>query len=209
MSVTVRLRSGDETLQADLYGALPATRAAILVHGASWDASGWRDIAPRFVARGVPALALNLRGYDGSTGKTNRWSDDPPPWSPIVDLAAAKALLRERGASEIALVGASMGGYAVLASSFDGDVECVVSVSAPVQETPPALTGRVTGRKLFVCANEDTLGAAPHVLRAFEVATYPKTLLMFGGKEHARGIFAAPYGDEAVSAIVEFVARGL
>jgi pimeloyl-ACP methyl ester carboxylesterase len=207
--VTVRIASGAETLQADLYGELPARRAVILVHGASFDASGWREIAPRFAARGVPALALNLRGYDGSSGKTNRWSDDPPPWSPIVDLAAAKVVLRERGASEIALVGSSMGGYAVLASSFEGDVECVVSVSAPVQETPSALTGRVTGRKLFVCANGDTLGAAPHVLRAFEEAAEPKTLVMFGGKEHSRGMFAAPYGDEAIAAIVDFVARGL
>jgi pimeloyl-ACP methyl ester carboxylesterase len=205
----MRISSGDEVLQADLYGDLPARRAVILVHGHSWDASGWREIAPLFVARGVPVLALNLRGYDGSTGKTNRWSDDPPPWSPIVDLAAAKAVLRERGVREIALVGASMGGHAVLASSFDRDVESVVSISAPVQETPYDLFGRITGRKLFVCANEDTLGAAPHVLRCFDACATPKALLMFGGKEHARGMFAAPYGEEAVAAFVEFVARGV
>lgn len=205
----MRISSDAETLQADLYGELPARRAVILVHGASFDASAWRDIAPRFVARGVPALALNLRGYDGSSGKTNRWSDDPPPWSPVVDLAAAKALLRERGASEIALVGTSMGGHAVLASSFEADVECVVSISAPVQATPDELVRNVSGRKLFVCASADTLGAAPHVLRAFDVATEPKTLLMFGGKEHSRGMFAAPYGEEAIGAIVEFVTRGV
>lgn len=207
MAVTVRIRSGDETLQADLYGTLPATRAVILVHGSGWDASGWRDIAPRFVERGVPALALNLRGYDGSTGTTGAWAP-PSPWSPVLDLRAAKELLRERGAGEIALAGASMGGHAVLASSFEADVECVVSISAPVQETPDELTRRVTGRKLFVCADGDALGAGPHVLRAFSVAAHPKTLLMFGGKEHSRGMFAAPYGDEAVAAIVDFVVRG-
>ncbi|HEY6960034.1 MAG TPA: alpha/beta fold hydrolase [Candidatus Limnocylindria bacterium] len=208
MAVTVRITSGDETLQADLYGELPASRAVILVHGSGWDGSGWRDIAPRFAARGVPALTLNLRGYDGSTGTTNAWAP-PAPWSPVIDLRAAKALLRERGAAEIALVGASMGGHAVLASSFDADVECVVSVSAPVQDTPDELTRRVTGRKLFVCADEDSLGAGQHVLRAFTVASHPKTLLMFGGKEHSRGMFAAPYGDEAITAIVDFVTRGL
>ncbi len=208
MPVTTRIASDAETLQADLYGELPARRAVVLVHGSGWDASGWRDIAPRFVARGVTALAVNLRGYDGSTGGTNRW-EAPAPWSPVIDLRAAKELLRERGASEIALVGASMGGHAVLASSFDADVECVVSISAPVQETPDELSRKITGRKLFVCANGDTLGAAPYVLRAFEVARGPKTLLMFGGKEHSRGMFAAPYGDEAIGAIVDFVARGL
>jgi pimeloyl-ACP methyl ester carboxylesterase len=208
VSRTLRIASGAETLQADLYGELPAKRAVVLVHGRDWDASGWRDIAPRFVARGVPALALNMRGYDGSTGKTDEYAP-PAPWSPTVDLAAAKKLLRDQGATEIALVGCSMGGHAVLASSFDGDIESVVSVSAPVLETPDALSRRIAGRKLFICANEDPSGAWGHVLRAFDAVSHPKTLLAFGGKEHSRGMFAAPYGGDALRAIVDFVAAGL
>ena len=208
MPETVRIASEGETLLGDLYGDLPSRRAAILVHGGTWDASGWRDVAPLFVARGVPALALNLRGYDGSSGKTHEYAP-PAPWSPVTDLRAAKALLRERGARDIALVGASMGGHAILASSFDADVECIVSVSAPVVAVPDELSRRITGRKLFVCADRDTLGAAPHVLHAFDVVATPKTLLMFGGQEHARGMFAAPYGPEALGAIADFVARGI
>lgn len=203
---TVRIASEGETLQADLYGALPSRRAVILVHGQQWDASGWRDVAQRLVAEGVPALALNLRGYDGSTGKTNDFAP-PAPWSPIADLRAAKALLRERGTQEIALVGASMGGHAILASSFEADVECIVSVSAPVVAVPDELSRRITGRKLFVCADGDS--AAPHVLHSFDVVSKPKTLLMFGGKEHSRAMFAAPYGGEAIEAIIDFVARGI
>ena len=204
----MRIASDAETLQADLYGTLPARRAAILVHGRDWDASGWRQIAPRFVERGVAALALNLRGHDGSTGKSDEFAP-PRPWSPATDLRAAKALLREAGAREIALVGCSLGGHAVLASSFEGDIECVVAVSAPVVETPDELSRKIGGRKLFVCADEDTTGAMPHVMRAFAAAADPKQLLVFGGKEHSRGMFAAPYGGDAVRAIVDFVARGL
>ncbi len=196
---TVRLESGTDTLQADLYGTLPASRAVILCHGQSWDATGWRDLAPKFVARGVPALALNFRGYDGSTGKTTSESTVP-------DVGAAKAWLKGAGAREIALVGASMGGHAVLGSSFERDVECVVSISAPVQAVDDALSRKVSGRKLFICANEDTYGAAPHVLRTFEVCDGPKTLLMFGGKEHSVGMFHAPYGPEVVAAMLDFVA---
>src|SRR5687767_11277846 len=58
---TVAVTSDGETLLGDLYGTLPARRAAILVHGKSWDASGWREVAPLFAERDVPALALNLR----------------------------------------------------------------------------------------------------------------------------------------------------
>lgn len=205
MPETVRVSSESETLLGDLYGDLPSRRAAILVHGRDWDASGWRDVAQGFVARGVAAFALNLRGYDGSSGKTSEFAP-PAEWSPVADLRAAKALLRDRGAREIALVGASMGGHAVLASSFEADVECIVSVSAPVVAVPDELSRRISGRKLFVCADGDS--AAPHVLRCFDVASKPKTLLMFGGSEHSRGMFAAPYGVEAIAAIIDFVARG-
>jgi len=203
---TVRIGSEGETLLADLYGGLPSRRAAILVHGQQWDASGWRDVAQEIAARGVATLALNLRGYDGSTGKTNDYAP-PAPWSPVADLRAAKALLVGRGAAEIALVGASMGGHAILASSFEADVESIVSVSAPVVAVPDELSRRITGRKLFVCADGDS--AAAHVRRCFDVTSTPKTLLMFGGKEHSRAMFAAPYGSEATKAIVDFVVRGI
>src|SRR3989442_15319430 len=97
------LSSEGETLQADLYGRLPAARVAILVHGMNWDASGWRDAAPIFVARGVPALAANLRGYAGASGTTNRYRPDKP-WPPAADLRAATAAPCSRGARAAALV---------------------------------------------------------------------------------------------------------
>jgi len=196
---TVELKSEGETLRADLYGVLPAKRAVILCHGQSWEASGWRDIAPRFVARGVPALAINFRGYGGSTGKTGKWTT-------VTDLASAKAWLKEQGAREIALVGTSMGGHAVLGSSFDRDVECVVSISAPVEPVEDALSKKVSGRKLFICANEDSYGAAPHVLRSFDVCEPPKMLLMVAGTEHSRGLLSGPYGEEVIASTLDFVA---
>jgi pimeloyl-ACP methyl ester carboxylesterase len=199
MPAAIELKSDGETLRADLYGALPAARAVILCHGQSWDASGWRDIAPRFVARGVPALALSFRGFGGSTGKTGKWTT-------VTDLAAAKVWLKQAGAKEIALVGASMGGHAVLGGSFDGDIESVVSISAPVEAIDDALSKKVTGRKLFICANEDSYGAAPHVLQTFDVCDAPKMLLMVAGAEHSRALLSGPYGEEVIASTLDFVA---
>ena len=195
----VELKSETDTLKADLYGTLPSSRAAVLCHGQSWDASGWREIATQLARRGVPALALNFRGYGGSTGKTI-------PASTVADVHAAKLWLRAAGVQELALVGASMGGHAVLGSSFERDVEFVVSISAPVEPVDDALSRKVSGRKLFICANEDSMGAAPHVLRTFELCDRPKTLLLFGAKEHSIGMFHAPYGGEVIAAILDFVA---
>src|SRR5207253_10087875 len=99
------LSSEGETIQADLYGRLPAARVVILVHGMNWDASGWRDAAALFVASGVPALAVNLRGYGGSSGKTNRYRPGKP-WAPVAELRAAEAALRRRRRQGNALGGA-------------------------------------------------------------------------------------------------------
>jgi pimeloyl-ACP methyl ester carboxylesterase len=192
------LASEGETLTAELYGSLPAARAVILCHGQSWDARGWRDIAPRFVERGTPALAINFRGFGGSTGKTGKWST-------VTDLAAAKGWLKQQGAKEIALVGASMGGHAVLGSSFDRDIECVVSISAPVEKIDDELSKKVSGRKLFICAAEDHLGAAPHVLHTFQICEAPKMLLMVDGTEHSRPLFTGRYGADVIGATLDFV----
>jgi pimeloyl-ACP methyl ester carboxylesterase len=122
--------------------------------------AGWLDVEPRFAARAVPALALNLRGYDGSSGAKNETITIPnwvPPDFVVAGLqtcARSSAALREQGAGEIALVGASMGGHPVLMSSADADVECMVSISAPVVEIPEALA-EIGGRKLFVFADQD------------------------------------------------------
>jgi len=205
----VEFASEGETLKADLYGALPTGRAVILCHGASWDASGWSEIAPQFVARGVPALALNFRGFGGSTGKTGKAGSGPRSssvWTTVADLAAAKAWLKEAGAKQIALVGASMGGHAVLGSSFERDVECVVSISAPVEPVDDVLSKKVTGRKLFICAAEDHLGAARHVLHTFEICDAPKMLLMVDGTEHSRPLLDGPYGAALIAAMLDFVA---
>lgn len=209
MTTAVELASDGETLRAELYGELPAPRAVILCHGASWDASGWREIAPLFVERGVPALAINFRGFGGSTGKTGQSTAGPRSsslWTTVTDLAAAKAWVRKAGAAEIALVGASMGGHAVLGSTFDRDVEAVVSVSAPVEPIDDALSRKVSGRKLFICATDDHLGAAPHVLHTFGICDAPKMLLMVDGTEHSRPLLDGPYGAELIAAILDFVA---
>ncbi|CAN5237541.1 hypothetical protein BH18CHL2_BH18CHL2_10580 [soil metagenome] len=203
---TIELDSGGVALAAHLYGALPADRAAVLVHGRDWDASGWAAFAPSFADAGVPALAVDLRGYGGSEGVTSEYAPGTP-WTPVLDLRAAKSALRAQGVREIALIGCSMGGHAVLASSLEGDAECVVAVSAPVVPVPGEIGRRVTGRKLYVCASDDSAGATPHVLSSFAELQRPKELRVFDGTEHSIAMLRSTYGAAVLGAIVEFVCR--
>jgi hypothetical protein len=46
-------------------------------------------------------------------------------------------------------------------------------------------------------------------LASFRALKPPKQLLFFGGKEHSKAMFVAPYGPDVIKAIVDFVARGL
>jgi fermentation-respiration switch protein FrsA (DUF1100 family) len=174
----------------------------VLCHGANWDASGWAEIAPRFEKSKLPALALNFRGYDGSTGSTNRRSA-------AVDVASAAAWLRAQGAAELALIGASMGGHAVLIASAEVNPESVVAISAPVRPIPAEEAKRIAGRKLFLCADHDSLGAAASVRQAYADAREPKAVRFFPGREHSRAMFKAAYGEEALDAILEFASSGL
>ncbi len=198
----IRIESEDAQLIGALYGELPARRAALLCHGANWDASGWAEVAPRFAQRAVPALGLNFRGYDGSTGRTNRASA-------LADVRNAAAWLRMNGAREVALVGASMGGSAVLMASASVSPECVVAISAPVRAISDSDAKRILGRKLFVCAERDSLGAAAAVRRAYAEAEEPKEIRVFPGREHSKAMFKATYGEEALGVILAFVSQGL
>jgi dienelactone hydrolase len=202
VAAEVQIDSEHAKLVGALYGELPAARAALLCHGANWDASGWVEIAPRFTERGVAALALNFRGYDGSSGRTNRTSA-------LNDVRNAAAWLRTNGARELALIGASMGGTAVLLASASIAPECVVAISAPVRAISEGDANGVRGRKLFVCAERDSLGAAGAVQRAFAAAEEPKALRFFPGREHSRALLRGAHGDYALETILSFVAEGL
>ena len=48
----VQIESESAVLVAVLHGELPAARAALLCHGANWDASGWDDVPRRLPAAG-------------------------------------------------------------------------------------------------------------------------------------------------------------
>jgi dienelactone hydrolase len=98
-----------------------------------------------------------------------------------------------------------MGGYAVLAASAEVEPECVVAISAPVRAISEEEAERIAGRKLFLCADHDSLGATSAVRQAYQDARQPKEIRLFPGREHSRGMFNASYGKEALQAMLDFV----
>jgi hypothetical protein len=84
-----------------------------------------------------------------------------------------------------------------------------VAISAPVRAISEGDAKRVLGRKLFVCAERDSLGAASAVTQAYTDAEEPKTLRLFPGREHSKALFRGKHAEEVLDLIVGFVAEGL
>jgi len=134
----------------------------VLAHQYPSDLCGFWPFADYLAKRGLRAFAIDLRCFGRSAcpqgDARNRVVDD---------LASAVAELRRRGVSRVALVGASMGGAAVLiaATKVQPPVTAVVSLSG--ETDPTSLVGgiplnagaavkQLTVPTMFVVATHDT-----------------------------------------------------
>jgi dienelactone hydrolase len=132
----VRFTAADGTsLDGVLVGS--GTTGVVLVHEYPNDLCGSWPFADYLAKQGLRAFAIDLRCFGRSTCPEGDASGRV-----VDDIAAAVAELRRRGVSRVGLVGASMGGAAVLiaATRVQPPVAAVVSLSG---ETDP--TGLVGG----------------------------------------------------------------
>jgi pimeloyl-ACP methyl ester carboxylesterase len=123
--------SGNVRLAGRLFGDGPV--GVVLAHQVDDDQRDWYPYAQRLAARGYRVLTFDLRGYcpGGDAGCS---SGSPDVASSADDVAAAARFLSERGTKATVLIGASVGGQAVLvlaARDPDG-VAGVISLSAPL-----------------------------------------------------------------------------
>jgi pimeloyl-ACP methyl ester carboxylesterase len=103
------------------------TLGVVLVHQVNRDHCGWQEEALH-LAESSLVLSLDLRGYGASAkakgSKALAYKND---------IAAAVAELRKRGTTKVVLIGASMGGSAVVVAgaAITPPVDAVIAVSAP------------------------------------------------------------------------------
>jgi uncharacterized protein len=134
----VRLVTSDGvTLVADFYSAAVASAApastgaslaVVVCHGFTGSARtvAIKRIATQIAAAGISVLAPDFRGHGRSGGLGTAGDLE------VHDVAAAVAWLRAKQFDQVAVLGWSMGGSAVLRyAGLGGDVDAVVSVSSP------------------------------------------------------------------------------
>lgn len=191
-------------LEGRLFGS--GTKAVVLSHMFPADQSSWFDTAEDFAAGGYLVLTYNFRGYGESQGGKDINLLDR-------DVKAAISFLTEaKSVSDIALVGASMGGTASIGAAAGSEVDGVATLSAPVRfrglDASSAITG-VLARKLFLASLEDR-DAAESAERLLKLSRDPEAdIKFFPGDAHGTDMVRGRRGDEVRAALLSFLKEAL
>jgi alpha-beta hydrolase superfamily lysophospholipase len=168
-------------------------KAVIFAHGAIYNKESWYFLARALRQKGISSLAIDFRGYGSSKA-----GDSPRK---MYDILGAAAYLKRRGFDDISIVGASMGGAAVLAALAHTDI----AVSKVILLAPAggaALTSAATG-KLFVVSRDE--GLYGRVMGIYEASAEPKTIHVYPGKAHAQHLFQTAAREDLIERITAFI----
>jgi dienelactone hydrolase len=181
------------TVHALMYGH--SERAVVLAHGAVFNKESWEAFAKRLAARRFLVLALDFRGYGRSVAGSK-------PEALHEDILSAVRYLRDKDTTEIAVVGASMGGNAAARAAIEareGEINKLILLSPTPFRSPEKLKGDL----LFIASKEESL--ADKVRAANEKAPAPKRLELIEGRAHAQHIFKTDQAERLRVVIEQFL----
>jgi pimeloyl-ACP methyl ester carboxylesterase len=165
----------------------------IFAHGAIFNKESWYILAEKLQQKGVSALPIDFRGYGNSkSGNTSQKSKD---------ILGAIAFAKEKGFTNISIIGASMGGAAVLAALGNK----VVPVSKVILLAPAggsAIKSEAM-KKLFVVSEKE--GLYSRVIQIYEGSDNPKELKEFAGNAHAQHLFKTNNAKELEKLMIDFI----
>jgi dienelactone hydrolase len=182
-----------------LYGR--GRRGVVLVPGGHGVGETWHLQAEALARAGFHVLAMDYRGRGRASGVA------PDDEKAHLDVIGAARDLRERGASSIALVGASWGGWAAgtAAIAAPGLADRIVLLAHSPFDHPE----RLRGRKLFILAREDRVGSGKlrldEIRQQYDRTPAPKQLVLLDGAAHAQFLFLTDQGPRLAREILRFL----
>jgi len=189
---------------ADVYGT--GDRGVVLAHGGRFTKESWAEQAPVLAASGFRVVAIDFRGRGQSRGGTHEGADNDAHF----DVMAAVRYLRETGATEVSVIGASFGGGASAGAAkrmAPSSIDRLVLLAA----SPTADPELMQGAKLFIVARDDAYSAGKKRLvdirDQYERATGPKELVILDGAAHAQFIFETDQGERLMQEILRFLSK--
>ena len=188
-------------LSAHLFGS-DNDPVVILSHMRPNDQTAWYAFAQELAAHGYAALTFDFRGYGQSTGREDFATLDD-------DLSAVIQYMRDRGRTEIFLLGASMGATTSLVVAGDAGVKAVVAISPPAQfdsQDGLAAVPNLRLPKLFVASEGDA--PALQFDELYAAAAQPKEQTLYPGNAHGTDLFDPDKNEEAAAVggrIIDFL----
>jgi hypothetical protein len=202
----VRFPAGRDGAELHAIVAGSGTAGVVLAHQAQQDACDWAFFVPTLVDDGRLVLAFDF-ARDGTSDVLTDGRLD-------LDVQAAAAAWRARGATTVVAIGASKGGTGVVgAAALPGaGIDGVVSLSGPTayQQTDAAATApSVTVPALFVAAEDDH--AAPEAAQTMADACGcpdPQVLIVPGARHGTELLrLDSPDTDRVTDAVLALVSQ--
>jgi alpha-beta hydrolase superfamily lysophospholipase len=191
-----------------LYGIEAGTgrTAVILAHEGGADLCGWLPYARTLQDAGLRVFAFDFRGYGLSA---------TPSSADLAlgrDLAGAISRVRADGATEVFLMGASMGGAAVVQNSAGIDVAGRVSLSGTrlwsgYGVNDPAGARRVSAPFLYVGTRDDWRAPRTQALSVFGmIGSADKKIVLYPGSDHGWDLVEqSPYGARTRALVLNWI----
>lgn len=175
-------------------------RGVVLAHMLPADQESWGEFAGELAGRGYLALTFDFRGYGDSEGDKEFDLIDR-------DVEGALDFLEKRGADDLFLIGASMGGTASLKVAARRSLSGVVSISSPVVFEGLNIMQdvlRIQEPVLFIASGLDGPAHESLLLLAGLKQTSSQTLVL-PGAAHGTDILNGASGQIARDAIMDFL----
>ena len=190
----ITFETGDGTaLEGFVFGS--GETAVVLAHMRDSTKDAWIDVAIALARNGFTAFPFDFR--HNSEGKTLDKELD-------VDLTAAIAEMRARGAAKVFVAGASMGATAALKVGAEQKLDGIIAVSpSPTfgELDATAAVGNLDEPSLFITARDDDPYAKETELLS---KAADGELVLFDGDAHGTDLLQE-HGDKFTAAIIRFV----
>jgi pimeloyl-ACP methyl ester carboxylesterase len=191
-----------------LYGieAGAGPTVVVLAHEGGVDLCGWLTYIKTLNRGGIRAFAFDFRGYGNS--------DSPEEGSLALgrDLAGAVAQVRADGAKDVFLMGASMGGAAVVQNTAGIRVDGLISLSGTRLWTgygvnDPAGVRSLSAPFLYVGSRDDSRAPRKEALSVFNrVGSSDKRIVLYPGSAHGTILVGLPpYGDRTRALVLGWI----
>lgn len=180
------------TIEASYFKA-GKNSIVIFAHGAIFNKESWYFLAKEFQKKNTAVLSIDFRGYGNSkaVSKKNKFQD----------ILGAIDYAKSQGFKEVNLIGASMGGRALLTalSYKDVPVHKVVLLS-------PAGGAAIKSNKiekLFIVSKEE--GLYQRVQQIYTKSSEIKKIKEYSGSAHAQHLFKTTHAEELKQLILDFI----